>query len=428
VTFEGRLPHVGYLVQDFPPEVGAGPARVTEMAHRWQSHGARVTVITGMPNRRIPDRGEGTIDSRYRGKLFMQEDWQGIRTLRSWVYATRGRGFRRKIVNNASFMLTGFLHGLARSGEVDVLIASSPPFLSHVSGALLARLRRIPLVLEIRDLWPDYMVAMGMLENLRAQRALFALERWLLRQARHVVVVTDAFRERVVGKGVPRERVSVIPNGVEVDHYYASSEPPPFPALGRSDNECVVGYLGTFGRGQALGTVVQAAVLVRRVDQTVRFVLVGDGPDLPSIQHEIRKSGVDTVSIHPPIRRDQTRAFYNACDVCLVPLAPIPIFQETVPSKMFEVMACERPLIAALAGEGAKIVDESGGGLCVDPGDARALADAILQMRRMPDERRREMGRRARAYVTTHYSRAALADCYLDLLRSLNAPSTERRR
>ena len=166
---------IGYLNQDFFPEVGAGPARVLEMSRHWQSRGAIVTVIAGMPNRRIPGRGEGGIDTHYQGKRFVEEEWQGVRTLRTWVRAGSGRGFRDKIVNMASFMASGFLRASLPRERFDVLIASSPPFPPHISGVALAKMKGIPLVLEIRDLWPDYMVEMGMLTSPRAQRALFGL-------------------------------------------------------------------------------------------------------------------------------------------------------------------------------------------------------------------------------------------------------------
>jgi glycosyltransferase involved in cell wall biosynthesis len=413
--------NIGYLVQDFPPEIGAGPARVTEMSHRWQQLGARVTAITAMPNRRIPGRGEGGIDPRYKGKLFMEEDWEGIRTLRSWLYTGDGRGLKTKLVNNVSFMITGFLHALSRRDRYDVIIASSPPFLPHVSGAALSRLRKTPLVLEIRDLWPDYLVAFGMLENATARGALFGLERWLLAQADHVVVVTNSFRERVVGKGVARERIDVIPNGVGLDLYYSSHEAPPIPELVRSRGEFIVGYLGTFGKGQGLETVVRAAALLANVEPPIRFVLVGDGPEMQKVAAEIARTGARNITIRPPIMRTETRAFYNACDVCLVPLAPIAIFNETVPSKIFEVMACERPLVACVTGEAGTVVEESKGGIRTDPGDERALSEAILSIRAMPEEERREMGRRARAYVAANYDRVALADRYLKILGTVAA-------
>ncbi|MDQ3082436.1 MAG: glycosyltransferase family 4 protein, partial [Gemmatimonadota bacterium] len=388
---------------------------------------ARVTVVTAMPNRRIPGRGEGEIDPRYRGKLFLEEDWQGIRTLRSWLYTGDGRGFVTKMVNNATFMMTGMLHALAKREKFDVIIASSPPFLPHVSGAMLSRLRNVPLVLEIRDLWPDYMVAFGMLSNERSRRALFGLERWLLAQADRTVVVTDSFKTRIIDKGVPAGLIDVIPNGVKLDDYFRCDEPAPIATMS-NDGDFIVGYLGTFGRGQGLASVVRTAAELEKTYPEIKFILAGDGPDKPAVEAEIAASGARNVILHPPILRDQTRAFYNACDVCLVPLAPIAIFNETVPSKLFEVMACERPLVASVSGEGAKIVNESGGGIVSPPGDAAGLAAAILQVRHMSAPEREAMGARARRYVAENYNRTTLADQYFEILTRLASQPRRARR
>lgn len=402
--------HIGYLVQQFPPEVGAGPARVTEMALQWQEAGARVTVMTGMPN-----RPEGRIHAGYRSRLFMEEDWQGLRVLRSWLYASPKHGFLRTILNNTTFMATSALHALVRADAPDVLIASSPPFFPHVAGAIVCTARRIPLVLEVRDLWPDYLFEMGVVTG-RSARALFALERRLLMRADRVVVVTESFRRRVIEKGVAPERVAVVSNGVDTGQYFAAPERAPLPELERDGDEFLVGYLGNFGAGQALATVVEAAALLEREGHRVRFVLAGDGPDATRVAARARELDAHNVSIHPPIAKQQTRAFYNACDVCLAPLAPIPILQETIPSKIFEIMACERPFIASLGGEGARITTESGAGLVTRPGDARAMADAIVRVHNMGAAERAALGRSGREYATRHYSREVLASRYLELL------------
>jgi glycosyltransferase involved in cell wall biosynthesis len=357
----------------------------------------------------------------------MEENWEGIRTLRSWLYAGDGRGLKTKLINNLTFMVSGLIHALARGDRYDVIIASSPPFLPHVSGVALGRLRGIPLVLEIRDLWPDYLVAFGMLENSTARGALFGLERWLLAQAEHVVLVTNSFRERVIGKGVARERTDVIPNGVGLDHYYRSDEPPPLKEMVKAPGEFLVGYLGTFGKGQGLETVVRAASLLASHDPRIRFILAGDGPERDRVADAVKVSRATNVLLHPPILRSQTRAFYNACDACLVPLAPIAIFNETVPSKIFEVMACERPLIASVSGEAGEVVERSRGGLRTNPGDEHALAGAILKVRATPEVEQLEMGRRARAYVAANYDRVALADRYLDILKTVAARSPTSR-
>lgn len=404
---------IGYLVQQFPPEVGAGPARVAEMAAHWRDAGADVTVITGMPN-----RPQGRIHADYRGKLFLEEEHEGIRVLRSWLYASPKHGFARTIVNNLSFMATGFIHALVSRGSFDVLIASSPPFFPHISGALVGIVRRVPVILEVRDLWPDYLVDMGVLRGKLAPRALFALERRLLRSADHVVVVTDSFRRRIASKGVDPGQITVIPNGTDAGFYYAADEPRPVPVPDGSGGEppFVVGYLGNFGAGQELSTIVEAAAKVQATHRNIRFLLVGDGPQRERIEERMRELRVTNLSIQPPISKSQTRAFHGGCDVSLVPLAPVPVFQETVPSKIFEIMACERPVLASVAGEAARIVEESGGGIVVPPGDAAAIAGGVVGLHAASVSERAEMGRRGRDYVIENYDRAALAERYLEVI------------
>lgn len=411
---------IGYLVQQFPPEVGAGPARVTEMAARWLQAGAQVTVITGMPN-----RPAGVVHPDYRGKAFVREDWNGIDVWRTWLYASPVPGFIRTLTNNTSFMATGAIATIVMRQKLDVLIASSPPFFVHIAGEAASRLRRIPLVLEVRDLWPDYVVEMGVVKNPLARRSLFALEKRLLQSAEHTVVVTESFRRRVVDKGCREEDVTVIPNGVDTQFYRRTThEPVPIPALERRGDERIVGYLGNFGAGQALSVVLEAARLFAE-DQAprVRFVIAGDGPERGKLERHAEQLRLSNVTFHPPIPKEATRAFYNACDVCLVPLAPIPVFQETIPSKIFEIMACERPVLASLEGEGAAIVRSSGGGISVAPGEPQLMAGGIRQLLGLPEQEVAEMGRRGRDFVDRHYARAALADKYLEVLKRVATPS-----
>jgi colanic acid biosynthesis glycosyl transferase WcaI len=274
--------------------------------------------------------------------------------------------------------------------------------------------------LEVRDLWPDYLVDMGVLRSgAMATRSLFWLERRLLNGSAAVVVVTESFRNRVVRKGVSRERVHVMPAGVDGDFYYPSDEPPPMSALVRRSDELVVGYLGNFGAGQALETVLLAAQHVGGRTEKVRFVLVGDGPRRDTLEAQASSLGLTNLSIHPPIAKELTPAFYANCDVCLVPLAPVPVFQETVPSKIFEILACERPVIASLDGEARAIVEASGGGWVTPPGDADALASAILRAAATAPDERRRIGVLGRAHVIHHYSREAISRAYLSVLEAV---------
>ena len=381
------------------------------MALRWTEMGARVRVFTSMPN-----RPQGVIHPDYRGKLHVEEVWNGIEVERSWLYASPRHGFARTLLNNVTFMATGGLAAALRPGGIDVLIASSPPFFPHIAGRAAGVLRRLPLVLEVRDLWPDYLVGMGVLKGIPA-RALFAVERRLLKAAREVVVVTESFRARIIEKGVAPERVHVIPNGVETDRYYRSrDEAPPLPELRRREGEFLVSYLGNFGAGQNLGTVLDAFELLARQAPEVRLVMVGDGPDGEMLR--ARAATMPNVDVLPPIAKSDTRAFYNACDLCLVPLAPVGVFQDTIPSKIFEIMACEVPVVASLGGEGRAIMERSGGGLVRRPGDAADIADGVLAMRALTPAQRAGMGVRGRAFVSENYDRRVLADRYLEILRT----------
>ena len=410
-----QKPRIAYLTHQFPPEVGAGAARVAEFAQRWRSAGAAVTVITGMPN-----RPKGEIHVAYRRRLFLEEDWNGIPVLRSWLFATPKPGFFPTVLNNLSFATTTALHAVAKGNRFDLVIASSPPFLAHPAGDLVSLFRHVPLVLEIRDLWPDYMVEMGVLRNRALARLLFAWERYVLRRAAQVVVVTDSFRRRVIEKGVAPERVVVVPNGVDTSRYFRRDEAAPISTLQRESHDFVVGYLGNFGAGQGLEGVLEAAARVGVDHPEVRFVLAGDGTQKSRIVAMARQLGLTNLTIHAHIPRELTRAFYNACDVCLVPLAPVPAFRDTIPSKIFEVMACERPVLASLDGEGARIVRESRCGVVAAPGDAQGITRAVDSMKEMNLEERREMGRRGREFVQRHYERSVLADQYLERLAEVD--------
>jgi len=406
--------HIAILNQDFPPETGAGPARITELSREWIAAGHRVSVVTGFPNRKLPGQRDGVIPEPYRGRLYMRERWDGIDVHRSWLYASPRREFAHTLVNYLTFAASSLVTSLAALPRPDVLIASGPPYFQQFSGALAALARNVPLVLEIRDLWPDYVAEMGIIRDRRLLDVMFATERWLLARADATVVVTESFKRRLVEKGVPPDSVTVIPNGVDTSRYHPETAPNPLGAL--EGTGPLVGYLGTFGAGQGLIAVVEAARLLHARGTPIRLCLVGDGADRTLLEDDLRARPVPGVTIHSPIPRDATRALYNACDVILVPHANLPVLGDTVPSKIFEVMACARPLVAALRGEGARIVERSGGGVLARPGDAESIAGAVERILGMTAEERRLMGAAGREFALREYDRRALAARYLRLL------------
>ncbi len=409
--------HIVVLNQDFLPETGAGPARISELAAEWQAAGHTVSVICGFPNRRMPGQRDGVIPAAYRGRAFMTETLNGVTVHRSWLYTTPQRGFGHVLASYLTFAASALATALARVPKPDVLIASGPPYFQQFSGAIAAMLRGTPMVLEVRDMWPDYLVEMGVVRLPLLTSGLFASERWLCNRSKAMVVVTESFRQRFIAKGIAAEKITVIPNGVDTSRYYASDETLPLARGDSTTDGPLIGYLGTFGAGQGLLAVIQAARILHQRGVRARFILVGDGSDRALLEADLAASPVPGVTLHDPITRDATRAFYNSCDIVLVPHAPLPILKDTVPSKIFEVMACERPLLAALGGEGARIVERSGGGLLASPGDAASIAEGIVRIQQLSQADKDSMGRSGRAFATREYDRVRLAQRYLTLLQ-----------
>lgn len=408
--------HIAILNQDFLPETGAGPARISELAREWIARGHQVSVITGFPNRKLPGQRDGVIPAPYRGRLFMREEIDGIQVYRSWLYASPRRQFAFTLMNYLTYAASALVNALAVVPRPDVLIASGPPYFQQFSGTLAALAKDVPLVLEIRDLWPDYLVEMDVVKHPLAQRALFASERWLFDRADAITVVTESFKRRLVDKGVAAERVTIVPNGVDTERYHQTPEPFPLTGVAGAEAGPLIGYLGTFGAGQGLAAVVEAARTLHREGMPARFVLVGDGVDRALIEADLAARPIPNFTVHSPVTRDATRALYNACDVVLVPHASLPVLADTVPSKLFEVMACRRPLVAALRGEGARIVERSGGGVLATPGDGASIAAAVRRVIALSAEERAAMGAAGRAFVEREYDRRVLATRYLELL------------
>lgn len=401
---------IAYVSHYFVPEPAAPAARVHELARAWVAAGHDVTVLTAFPNHPV-----GQIPPAYRGRWCTTERLDGIRVLRNWLYAVPNRGVGRRGLDHLSFMLSVLVFGLPRLGQVDVVIASSPTLFSAVSAWLIARLRRVPFVLEVRDLWPEAIIDLGLLRraSLPAQ-VLAALARFLYAQAARVVVVTESFADRLAAQDVPRAKLAVIPNGADTRLFSPEADGRATRAALGLDDQFVVAYVGSHGLSHGLDAVLEAAA--RQPD--VIYLMVGDGAERQRLLAERERRGLANVRMLPSVPKPQVPGVYAAADACLVPLRDVPLFETFVPSKLFEALAAGRPVIGAVRGEARAILAHSGGALLVEPEDASAMAEAVQRLR---DDAslRAELGRRGRAFVAQRYDRDALARRYLDLLHDL---------
>jgi glycosyltransferase involved in cell wall biosynthesis len=372
----------------FPPEIGAPQARLSELARAWSDGSDDVTVLTGMPN-----HPTGVVPERYRRRARVQEDVDGYRVVRTWLYATPNTGMAKKTLGHLSFMVTSVLLGVRPTGKADVVVVSSPTFFSVFSAWALARWKRAALVVEVRDLWPAIFVELGVLRNRRIIRALEVLELAAYRAADAVVVVTEGFRDDLLRRGVPEAKVHVIPNGADLERFGGDDAADAAHAararLGVRPGETLVLYIGAHGISHGLEAVAEAAA--KLVGEPIRFAFVGEGAAKERLEARVRELDLDNVTLRPGVARDEVPALLMAADICLVPLRDVPLFSTFIPSKMFEFLAAAKAVVGSVRGEPARIL-RAAGAVVVEPEDAGALAGAVRELAGDPD-RRAAMGR-----------------------------------
>jgi glycosyltransferase involved in cell wall biosynthesis len=403
-----------YVSQYFPPEIGAPAVRVFEMTSRWRAAGVDARVLTGFPNH--PD---GIIPTAYRSRFrrgAALDDYKGIPVYRTWLYPAANSGKYRRSANYLSFMLSATLRGMMLRFRPDVVIGTSPQLLCAVAASWVARRFGARFVMEVRDLWPESLEAVGVCsKDSRLYRILDGTAARLYRKSWKIVGVTESFREELRKRGVSAEKLAVVLNGVDTEFFRPDV---PLAAEKESSEELrgkfIVSYIGTHGMAHALETFLDAARLLAD-EQRIQFVTVGSGARLSALQARSRKMGLRNVTFLGPRPWNEMPGFLRASDVSLIHLSDSPLFQTVIPSKMFEVMAAGRPIVMGVRGEAAGILEEAGAGVAIAPESPEELRDAVLRLYRDEDLRRR-FGESGRAYACERASYAARARDYLRVL------------
>jgi colanic acid biosynthesis glycosyl transferase WcaI len=405
-----------YVSQYFPPEMGAPAARVSELSQRWAARGHDVSVLTGFPH-----HPTGIVPERYRGHVRLTEHAGDVEVMRAFVYATPNKGVVRRGLAYLSFATSAvILGGLDRRvRDADVIVATSPQFLCAVAGWALARIARVPFVLEVRDLWPQSIVEVGALPaGHPVISVLRFLERFLYREADLLVGVTDSFLEVWRAQGVDPAKLRVVKNGVDLRRFQPRDGDAELrAALGIPASAFVVSYIGTHGLAHKLEVLLDVAERMRE-QPDVRFVFAGEGAERARLETMARERGLSSVQFLGERPRDEIPRLLAASDLVAVVLRRAELFRQVIPSKIFEIMGCERPILLGVEGEAEGIVRAAGAGWCVPPEDVGAMVAAIDEAR----QDRAECARRAasgRRYVVANFDRDALADRYLAELESL---------
>lgn len=392
-----RTMRILVLVDSFIPEISAPAFRTMDHARHWREAGHDVTVVTGAPN-----APRGRLFPGHNNHLYQEEWIDGIHVIRVWTYIAPNAGFVKRTLDQASFMVSAVLQSW-RLPEFDIILASSPAFFVAMAGYMISRTWRIPWIFELRDLWPASIEAVG-LGSIAPMRMLEKLELFLYHKANRIISVTHSFRENLIKRGISPEKIDIVTNGVDTDKFDpAKADGDIRKSLGIDRDDFLVAYFGTTGMAHGLETMLEAAAICNG-NCRAKFLIMGDGAERKTLELKSRKMGNNKIIFKDSVPHQQMPDYFAALDMFLVHLKPHPVFETVIPSKIFEAMSMETPILCALQGEGSRVVKSSGAGICISPGNPIKMADTIIRLSSSPDELR-QMGKNGRKAATARYSR-----------------------
>jgi glycosyltransferase involved in cell wall biosynthesis len=392
--------HILLIHQAFAALDEAGGTRHHELARYLVGKGHQVTIIAS-PVSYLTGK---TRQKRVRW-VEEQKPEAGITILRTYTYSALHKSFVHRVFSFLSFMLSSFLVGM-RVPKIDLVWGTSPPIFQGITAWLIARLKRIPFLFEVRDLWPAFAIAVGVLRNPFLIRISLWLERFLYQHADRVMVNSPGFIQHVTEKGA--RQVDLIPNGAAPEMFQVHSNGSDFRRQNQLENKFLILYAGAHGMSNDLGVVLRAANLLRDQD-TIHFILVGDGKEKSHLQSQAASLGLTNVHFFPPVAKDQIGEILAASDAGLAILKPLDLYKTTYPNKVFDYMAAGRPVLLAIDGVIREVVERAGAGIAVPPGDPQAMAQAASQLASQP-EHSRAMGRAGQSFLTQYYNRQDLAE------------------
>ncbi|MFN4341436.1 MAG: glycosyltransferase family 4 protein [Azonexus sp.] len=361
--------------------------------------GFEVEVITGFPN--YPG---GQVYSGYRIRAIQREVIDGVQITRLPLYPSHDGSAVRRIANYVSFAASSLFYGLFMLKRPDVIYAYHPPLTVGVTASLLRLFRRIPVIYDIQDMWPDTLRATGMLNNERVLAVVSRVCQWVYRRVDRIVALSPGFKRLLKERGVPDEKIDVIYNWC--DEAALTPTARNFPRGFPENDRFRIVFAGNMGRAQALGTVMEAATLLTKLRPEVCFVLVGSGVEVEELKHRVATEGLDNVVFIPRVPMSEVGAILGAADALLVHLKDDPLFAITIPSKTQAYMAIGKPLIMAVRGDAAELVERAGCGVTAIPESPQSLAEAVIRLAELSAGERALMGECSRRFYAAELSLA----------------------
>lgn len=384
--------------QAFVTEDEAGGTRHFEFARYLIRRGYRFSVIASSVSYLT-----GKVIPSIRGRLFAKESQDGLEIIRTWTYSSIHKSYIKRTLSFISFMIGSFL-GALKVHKVDIFWGTSPPIFQALTAYAVSRLKRKPFLLEIRDLWPEFAIGMGVLRNPILIRMAKASEKFLYHHANIIVVNSPGFIPYITKHSVSKEKIKFISNGVDVSMFNVSTEKADKVKRELNlEDKFVVLYTGAHGPANDLGTVIDAAERLKDYSD-ILFLFVGDGKDRPRLMEKAKSLSLKNVVFLPAQPKQKMPEILAASDVCIAILKAIPMFTTTYPNKVFDYIAASKPTILAIDGVIREVIEKANGGIFVKPGDSDALSRAVLKYygdRNLCAEH----GRNARKFVEKNFDR-----------------------
>jgi len=392
-----------------------GGSRWNQFAKYWAAEGHEVTIVAGMVNYFTGAKAE-----KYKGRFIVREEEQpGVTVFRCHVSESYNKSFLGRAWAYLSFTLSSTYAGIFKIDKPDVIVATSPPLTVGSTMGLLSFWRRRPAVFEVRDLWPESAIDTGVLKSRPLIKYLYRLERKAYKKAKHINVLTPAFRDALIEKkGVAPEKICMIPNGADLDIMLPGPKENHIrEQLGLKD-KFVVSYFGAHGRANRVGQLCDVAEKLKDSHPDVRIMLVGDGMEKPDVVADAAKRGLDNMIFVDSVPKEEVCDYINASDVCTAVLMKNDTFKTVYPNKVFDYMSCKRPIIIGIDGVARKLVEDAKAGIFAEPENPDAFIEALLKLKDDP-KLMEQMGETGYKHAAENYSREAMAHKYLEVLESI---------
>ena len=405
-----RPANVLVITPQYAPDFGPSAPIYTALCEDLRQIGCDVTVITAFPHYAAAD----TWYERPK-KLMEEEVLNGVRIIRTYVYTVPKGSLWRRLLYHASFNVFATL-ALLKTGRPDIVIADAPTLWSGLPLLTRSILGGVPFIYVIHDIYPDVLSRLGVVKNRRILNLIERVEEYFYRRAAQISVLSAGFRDNLVKKGVPEDKIAIIPVCVDADFIQPLNGANELRERWGLTGKFVALYAGNIGLSQGLETVLEAAGLLRD-HPDIKFVVVGEGATKAPLEERAAGERLDNVMFFPFQPRESVPLVYDLADVCLI-LLKRDIVVESVPSKTYSIMSAGRPFIATVDRntEVGLLVEEARCGICVEPESAAGLAEAVVKLHQDP-ALRLEMGRRGREFVVGRFSRRVATEQYLGLIK-----------